>query len=212
MKVANVVAGFLVAATVASAAAANAESAKQKSMGHMRMMREMARYGGPVYTGAPALNVTASLVEAGGGPDKFSITTALTSMVGKNAVNGEVKKLTHQYGKAKVASWVTVFDYAVTDALIIATKAGVKLPDGNIKGVALAKTLVGAGLDKHNVFYTEYLLDKAVTHNIHVQVMNDIDQKYGAEADTNYHAITNQAMVDIAHALGNKKVKVAKLH
>ncbi len=173
---------------------------------------DMSRYGGPVYTGKPALAVTASLVKAGGGPDNFSIATALTSMVGAATVNAEVGKLTTQYGKAKVGTWITVFNFAVTDALGIATKAGVTLPDATLSGKALATTLVTAGLDKHNTFYTEYLLDKAVTHGIHDQVMDDIDAKFGAEADASYHAITNQAMVDVAHALGAKKVKLAKFH
>lgn len=38
----------------------------------------MNRYGGPVYAGAPALGVTASLVRARGGAGHFSIATALT--------------------------------------------------------------------------------------------------------------------------------------
>ena len=86
------------------------------------------------------------------------------------------------------------------------------LPAPTLAGHALAATLVKAGLDSHGTFYTEYLLDKAVTHGIHVAVMNDIDTKYGPSADTNYHRITNQAMVDLAHALGAKSVKVASLH
>ncbi len=175
---------------------------------------DMARYGGPVYTGAPALNVTSALVAAGGGADNYSTATALTAMVGAPTVTAEVGKLTKQYGKARVGSWLTVFDFAVKDALAKATAAGVTLPDPDpsLTGKTLATTLVTAGLDKKNVFYTEYLLDKAVTHNIHVAVMNDIDAKFGAKADTDYHRITNQAMVDVAHALGAKKVKVAKLH
>jgi hypothetical protein len=212
MKLTKVIASVLLSTTAFCALSAQADTTKNDSMNHMSMMREMARYGGPVYTGAPALNVTASLVKAGGGPSDFSIATALTSMVGADAVNGEVKKLTKQYGKARVGSWITVFNFAVGDALTIATKAGVTLPEGNIQGADLAKTLVTAGLDKHHVFYTEFLLDKAVTHKIHMQVMDDIDDKYGAKADTDYHAITNQAMVDLAHALGAKQVKVAKLH
>lgn len=171
----------------------------------------MSRYGGPVWTGAPALNVTASLVSAGGGAGNFSIATALTSMVGPDLVTGEVTKLTKQYGKEKVDSWITVFNFAVDDALDKATAAGVTLPSPDLSGKQLAATLVTAGLDKHGVFYTEYLLDKAVTHNIHMAVMDDIDSKYGPNADTSYHAITNQAMVDLAHALG-AKAKLAKLH
>ena len=42
--------------------------------------------------------------------------------------------------------------------------------------------------------------------------MNDIDKKFGVEADMDYHRITNQAMVDLAHALGKKDVKLPDLH
>jgi hypothetical protein len=173
---------------------------------------DMSRYGGPVYTGAPALAVTASLVKAGGGADNFSIATALTSMVGPKLVTAEVNKLTTQYGSDKVAQWITTFNFAVGDALKIATADGVTLPAPTLSGKQLAVTLVKAGLDKNGTFYTEYLLDKAVTHGIHNQVMNDIDAKYGGDVDTDYHAISNQAMVDLAHALGYPSVQVASLH
>jgi hypothetical protein len=175
---------------------------------------DMGRYGGPVYSGPPALNVTSALVAAGGGADNYSTATALTAMVGAPTVKAEVGKLTKQYGKTKVVSWLTVFDFAVKDALAKATAAGVVLPapDPKLSGKKLAATLVTAGSDKTGTFYTEFLLDKAVTHAIHVAVMDDIDAKYGAPADTNYHRITNQAMVDVAHALGAKSVKVASLH
>jgi len=53
----------------------------------------MSRYGGPIYSGAPALAVTSALVAAGGGPAHFSTATALTSMLGKATVAAEVKKL-----------------------------------------------------------------------------------------------------------------------
>ncbi len=176
------------------------------------MSMDMSRYGGPVYNGDPALAVTASLVKAGGGASSYSTAAALTSMVGAPTVTAEVDKLTKQYGADKVKSWLTVFDFAVDDSLDVATKAGVTLPDATLSGKDLAVALVTAGTDKKNVFYTEYMLDHAVSHKIHVQVMNDIDAKYGPDADANYHAVTNQAMVDVAHALGAKKVKLAKFH
>jgi len=170
------------------------------------------RYGGPSYTGAPALPVTAALVQAGGGPEKFSAATALTAMVGKKLVGQEVAKLTKQYGAEPIKSWLTVFDFAVKDALKIATDAGVTLPHGTLKGKALATALVTAGLDKDNTFYVEFMLDKALSHKIHEKVMDDIDVKFGADADTSYHRITNQAMYDLAQALGAKQVKLAKFH
>ncbi len=171
-----------------------------------------ARYGGPSYGGKPALAVTASLVQAGGGPENFSIAQALTAMVGKDLVGAEVAKLTKQYGADRVKSWLAVFDFAVKDGLSIATKAGVTLPAPSLSGKQLAATLVMAGLDKHKTFYTEYLLDKAVSNNIHHQVMANIDAKFGEKADEDYHRITNQAMYDLAHALGAKQVKLARLH
>ena len=56
------------------------------------------------------------------------------------------------------------------------------------------------------------MLDHAITRKIHMAVMDDIDSKWGAEADAEYHKITNQAMADMAHALGHKQVKLASFH
>jgi hypothetical protein len=176
------------------------------------MKMDMCRYGGPVYNGSPALKVTASFVSAGGGPGDFSIANALTAMVGEKVVQAEVGKLNNQYGKEKVDSWIEVFNFAVKDSLKIATAAGVSLPEADLKGKKLATTMVKAGLDKDGTFWIGFLLDKAVTHKIHVQVMDDIDAKFGEEADANYHRITNQAMYDAAQALGASSVKLASFH
>jgi hypothetical protein len=173
------------------------------------------RFGGPVYTGAPALDVTAALVMAGGGPAKYSTATALTSMLGKATVDAEVAKLTKQYGAANVGLWLKTFDFAVDDSLKIATAAGIKLPaPAPLTGKALAEGLVKAGVDSTGTFQIELLLDKAVSHKIHVQVMNDIDKApgLGKNADLVYHQISNQAFYDVAQALGMKDVKLAPLH
>jgi hypothetical protein len=173
------------------------------------------RFGGPVYTGAPALNVTAALVMAGGGPAKYSTAAALTAMVGKATVTAEVAKLSKQYGGAAVTQWLKTFDFAVNDSLKIATAKGIKLPaaDPKLTGAKLATTLVTAGTDADGVFQIEFLLDKAVSHGIHVQVMNDIDKApgYGKKADLDYHTISNQAFYDVGEAL-KLPVKLAPLH
>lgn len=179
--------------------------------GHM-----MSRYGGPIYTGAPALNVTAALVAAGGGPAKYSTAAALTAMLGKATVTAEVAKLTKQYGAAAVTAWLKTFDFAVGDALKIATSKGIKLPapDAKLTGKALATTLVTAGTAPDGTFQIEFLLDKAVSHGIHVQVMDDIDANpaFGKKADLQYHEASNQAFYDVAQALGDTKVKLSPLH
>jgi hypothetical protein len=173
---------------------------------------DMSRYGGPTYTGAPALNVTASLVAAGGGATDYSTAKALTSMVGAETVNAEVGKLTKQFGKKRVSRWLSVFDFAVDDALKIATGAGVSLPEPDIKGTDLAGTLVKASMDSDGTVYTELLLDKAVTHKIHVMVMNDIDKKFGPRADEDYHLLTNTALYDLAKAFKVPGAKLAKIN
>lgn len=185
-------------------------------MSHDSSMMKQGRFGGPIYTGAPAISVTAALVAAGGGADHYSTAAALVSMVGKDTVNAEVAKLQKQYGKAAVTQWLSVFDYAVDDALKHATAAGVKLPapDAMLTGKKLATTLVQAGTAADGTFQIEFLLDKAVSHDIHNAVMDDIDNNpaYGKHADLMYHTISNQAFYDVAQALGATSVKLAAVH
>jgi hypothetical protein len=206
------------AATTAMGGAMSGAAMAPKDMGKDTAMGGVmhGRFGGPVYTGAPALNVTAALVMAGGGPANYSTATALTAMVGAATVKAEVAKLTKQYGAAEVATWLKTFDFAVADSLKVATAAGVKLPaaDPKMTGKLLATTLVTAGTAKDGTFQIELLLDKAVSHKIHVQVMNDIDKApgLGKKADLVYHTISNQAFYDVAQALGAKSVMLAPLH
>ena len=168
---------------------------------------------GPNYTGTPDLATTSALAAAGGGAATFSITTALTSMVGPDLVQKEVGKLTTQYGKKSVGDWVTVFNFVVQDGAATATSAGVTLPAAppSLTGKALATALVtdGAG---NGTFWTGTMLDHLVSHGIHVTVMDHIDKKFGASMDGNYHRITDQAMYDLAQALGATTVQLASFH
>jgi hypothetical protein len=171
------------------------------------------RFGGPSYKGAPNLAATAALVQAGGGAANFSTATALTSMVGSALVTKEVGKLDKQYSKAEVAQFLKTFDFAVGDSLKIATAAGVKIPaPAPLKGKALAAALVKTGTTTDGTFWTGWLLDHAVSNKIHNQVMDDIDKKYGAKADADYHKISNQAFYDLGQALGDTSVKLASFH
>lgn len=171
-------------------------------------------FGGPVYSGAPALTVTAALVKAGGGAENFSFSKALVSMLGEKTVNAEVAKLTKQYGKDQVHTFITGMDYAVNDALKRATEQGVKLPEApaDLHGVALARTLVTAGTAPDGTWWSGYLFDHALSHGIHNQVMEDINANVSSQADLTTHKLLNQAMFDVAHALGHKHVKLASLH
>lgn len=170
-------------------------------------------FGGPIYSGEPALAVTAALVEAGGGPSNFKFSTALVSMLGEKTVNAEVAKLTKQYGKKDVDGFVDGMTFAVNDALKRATEQGIKLPPpADLKGPALAKALVQAGTAPDGAFWAGYMFDHAISHKLHDQVMADIDAKFSHEADGNTHKILNQAMFDVAQALDMKDVKLASFH
>jgi len=201
----------LVAGLIASAALAAPMDNGADTMMNGQMM---GRFGGPIYNGPPALAVTSSLVAAGGGAANYSTAKALTSMLGAATVNAEVAKLTKQYGADKVNLWLKTFDFAVNDSLKIATAAGITLPAPTLSGKDLATTLVKAGTAPDGTFQIEYLLDKAVSHKIHVQVMLDIDKEpgLGKQADLDYHLISNQAFYDVAQALGLTSVKLAPLH
>jgi len=204
------------AVVLVGASVAFGQSKMEKMHMHMHMPMKMGmsmnKYGGPIYSGPPALGVTASLVKAGGGAKNFSIVTAFKSMVGPKMASAELTKLTKQYGKTRAMRFITVFDFAVNDSLKIATAAGVKLPMATMGGKELAGGLVKAGLDSKGTFWTGYLLDKAVSHKIHMKVMDDIEAKWGEDADKDYHRISNQAHYDLAKAFMMKNVKLAPLH
>jgi hypothetical protein len=199
--------GLLFGGTAVASAATGSAPASSHSMA-------MNWFGGPVYDGAPALAATAALVKAGGGAENFDFARALVSMLGEKTVNAEVAKLTKQYGKKDVDGFLAGMTFAINDGLKRATEAGVTLPEApaDLKGVKLARTLVQAGTAPDGIFWAGYLFDKAISHKLHNQVMVDIDVKYGHGADKNTHKILNQAMYDVAHALGDTHVKLASLH
>lgn len=214
MKVRLIAAAFAVAAALIGGTAAFADQPTDSGQDTMMGGQMMGRFGGPIYNGPPALAVTSSLVAAGGGASNYSTAKALTNMLGAATVNAEVAKLTKQYGADNVNIWLKTFDFAVNDSLKIATAAGVTLPAPTLSGKDLAMTLVKAGTAPDGTFQIEFLLDKAVSHKIHVQVMNDIDKQpgLGKQADLEYHTISNQAFYDVAQALGLTSVKLAPLH
>jgi hypothetical protein len=162
-----------------------------------------ARFGGSVYTGAPDLPLTLSMVMAGGGPSNFKTVTLVGVLAGKNA-DAEVAKLTKQYGADGVKQYLAIFDFVVNDALKRATEAGVKFPSTPAPnpqdGAALTAALYKAGVDPKIGYNVEYMLDHLVSHPIHDQVMDDIDAKFGKSGDGVYHAVTLVVFQDLKQA------------
>ena len=155
-----------------------------------------------IYTGRPDLPLTVSMVVAGGGPAHFDSTALVGTLAGANT-KAEVAKLSQQFGADKVQSFLTIFDFVVDDSLKLVKEKEIALPSqpqpDPKNGKALSAALYSAGLTdgRYNV---EIMLDKLVSHPIHVQVMDDIDAKYGRTADANYHVILTQAMTDLKAA------------
>lgn len=168
------------------------------------VLNQPTRFSGAccVYTGAPQLTVTLSMIEAGGGPANFNTVALLKVLTGK-LFDPEVGKLTKQYGKENVAQFLKTFDFVVADSLRIVTVKKVALPaqpsPDPTNGPALAGALWAAGQTGQG-YVIEVMLDRLVSHPIHMQVMTDIDAKYGLPADAFYHTILATAMKDLAAA------------
>ncbi|HEV7178991.1 MAG TPA: hypothetical protein VGN11_03915 [Candidatus Baltobacteraceae bacterium] len=170
-------------------------------------MNAPSRFSGPgVYNGPPALPVTLSMVIAGGGPSNFSTLTLVHTLAGDKTA-AEVASLKKKFGDTKVTNFVKVFDYVVSDTLAIVKDKKIALPSTPSPdpkdGKALSAALWGAG-ETPRGFDVEVMLDRAVSHPIHVQVMDDIDKKFGIGPDADYHAVLTQAMKDLASVYGLK--------
>lgn len=203
------------AAAATEGAAAQQAPAASDSADMKAEHAQMNMFGGAVYTGEPSLAATAALIKAGGGAEHFSFKAALVSMLGAETVNGEVEKLTKQYGAEEVKGFIDGMDFAVNDAIKLVTAKGIRLPEApaDLTGTKLAKGLVEAGTAPDGTFWAGYLFDKALSHEIHNAVMVDIEKSAGGhKVDELTHKILNQAMYDVAQALEMKDVKLASLH
>jgi len=159
----------------------------------------------PVYTGAPQLATTLSMVIAGGGPAAFD-STKLVGVLAGDKTQAEVASLQQKFGADNVKSFLTVFNFVVTDSLKYVKAANIALPSTPSPdpkdGKALAAALYKLGVMPSGSWDVEYMLDGLVSHPIHLKVMDDIDAKYGNAADANYHAVLTQAMMDLKAVYG----------
>jgi hypothetical protein len=159
-----------------------------------------ARFGGSVYTGSPKLANTLALVLAGGGTHDFSARSLFAVLLGDGATTEEAK-LIRRFGVPVFERYVKTFDFVIVDSLKLLNANGTALPQTPVpnpkNGAALAAALYSDGVDPDVGFNVEYLLDRLVTHEVHVRVMNDIDANNGGRADAQYHRITLQLFEDL---------------
>ncbi|MEO9169564.1 MAG: hypothetical protein ABI282_10405 [Candidatus Baltobacteraceae bacterium] len=200
----RLLAAAICAATLLGSSLPAAAGTMSKAMPDLNMSAP-SRFSGPgVYTGAPALPVTLSMVIAGGGPADFSTLTLVKTLAG-DKTGPEVASLKKKFGDEKVTNFVKVFDYVVADTLKIVKEKNIMLPSepkpDPKDGKALAQALWEAGATPKG-FQVEVMLDRAVSHGIHDQVMTDIDKKFGIGPDADYHIVLTQAMHDLATVYG----------
>lgn len=171
-----------------------------------------ARYGGGTDLGAPTLNVTSSMVRAGGGAANFSFDQALRNGAGDEWVTTELSQLGEKYGRKKVSKWEETMEFAVSDSLTKCTEAGIVMPHSEMHGRQLAMAMVNAGVDKQHQFTTDLWMDRIESHGVNLKVMDDVDKQYGSDADADCHMISNQYFFDLAGHLGMPQVKLAGFH
>lgn len=163
------------------------------------------RFGGENYCNNPKLTNTLALIMAGGGggSEPFSTLKAFKVLAGPVA-GPEAAKLTKQYGAKAFGQYLKTFDFVIADSLKIVTAAKVPMPKAPspspTDGKALSAALYMDGVAKDGRFSVEYMLDHLVTHPVHVQVMKDIDAKYGLPADAAYHVVTLTIFQDLKAA------------
>jgi len=168
-----------------------------------------ARYGGGVYLGPPRLDVTSSLIYAGGGIENFSVQRFLRSTEGDEWTNTELESLRFTYGREKVRLWERAFDFAVADSARRATDEGITLPIPSMRGRRLAMALVNAGIDENHRFTAETWMDRTVSNSVHKKVLDDLDLQYGPDATGDFHQISNRMFYDLALHLNMDQIKLA---
>ncbi|GAC1491551.1 MAG: hypothetical protein NVS1B2_03160 [Vulcanimicrobiaceae bacterium] len=158
--------------------------------------------GAIVYGGQPDLALTTAMVVAGGGPEHFSSKKLFAAVTGSLA-GPEAAKLTAQFGREDVADTFAIFDFAVADVVRIANQKHIALPapaPAPDDAKALATALYAAGLTQTGVWDVGYMLERLISHPIHHTIMKDIDAKFGASKNGNFHMVLAQMMHDLAIA------------
>lgn len=155
-----------------------------------------------VYAGTPDLALTSAMVAAGGGPEHFSSLRLFKTLTGA-ASGPEALKLTKQFGAANVRSTFAVFDYAIEDVVRVVTEKHIALPPpspttGDARALAVA--LYSAGTTTTGNWDVGYMLEHLITHPIHHTIMRDIDRKFSARENENFHIVLSQMMDDLKMA------------
>ncbi len=158
-----------------------------------------------VYRGFPHLHLTMAVVDAGGGAAHFDSHRLVQTLAGAEA-QAENAKLIHQYGASRVDSFYSVFTFAVDDAMKKAHNMLIPLPKSPHPdphdGKALATALYDAGVTPSGRYDVGYMLEELVSHQIHHDIMGDMDRQFTPSVNADFHVILTTAMHDLKKAYG----------
>jgi len=154
-----------------------------------------------VYHGFPHLHLTMAVVDAGGGATHFDAHRLVRSLAGAEAP-AENAKLIKQYGATRVDSFYAVYTFAVKDAVKKAHNMLIPLPKSHpnpASGPALARALYDAGVTPSKRFDVGYMLEVLMSHQIHHNIMGDMDRKFTPPVNADFHVILTTVMHDLNH-------------
>jgi hypothetical protein len=157
-------------------------------------------FGGPLYVGSSDLPVAVDFIQAGGGPGSFSMIRAWDNMVGSNALQADLTKLTSVYGRRATDQFVRIFDFTLADGWNRAGKDNVDVPGPTgSAGRLLALTMLRAGRAPDGQIWMGYLLGHVLSPRINSQISADINNRYGVDADARFNRMADQFLGHVAH-------------
>jgi hypothetical protein len=143
------------------------------------------------------------VIEAGGGAQHYD-TVALFHTLAGHLAGLELMRLRMQFGKANVASFLTVFNFAVRDIVMTFGDERVNMnvtpaPDPH-DGKALSAALVAQATRTGGSLDVDTMLDHLLSPGAHARVRSDIVKKFGTPGDDNFRAVLLQTLEDMKRA------------
>jgi hypothetical protein len=124
-------------------------------------------------------------------------------MIGPDAFLNEENKLGATYGDDNASQFVNTFDFAMADAWKLAGKNDLRMPPAAQNGgQALATELVRAGTGSDGKFRSAQLFIALFGPIVAVEVMNDVNARFGPGSAENFDRIDNQFFYDVAQTVG----------
>lgn len=162
-------------------------------------------HGGKMSAKDPPPNValTVAVIDAGGGAEHYD-TVALFRTLAGHLAGAELLRLRMQYGKANVASFLSVFNFMMGDIVTTFRDQHVEMnvtpaPDPH-DGKALAAALLAQAAKPDGTLSTDAMLDHLLSPGLNSRIRSDTEKKFGVPSYDNYRTILLQTLADMKRA------------